>query len=236
MGCSFCASTLNGLVRNLSAGEMLEQVIRAGCESKMTISNIVLMGMGEPLDNYDNVFRFLQVVNDAHGLGIGMRHISLSTCGLCDGILRLAEEQIPLTLSISLHAPDDKTRSAIMPINRKYNVSALMDACKTYYAKTGRRISFEYTMIQGVSDTREAAKRLGDLLAGFPCHINLIPLHRVAERTLEPSTLKAVRAFQESLEQRGLTVTVRRSLGTDIDAACGQLKRRTEEDMRGDFS
>lgn len=232
MGCRFCASTIGGKIRDLTAGEMLEQVLRAQCNTGKKVSNIVLMGTGEPFDNYENVRKFLSLVNHPKGMGIGMRHISISTCGLCDGIRRLGEENLQVTLSISLHAPDNATRDQLMPVNKKYPVEELISACKEYYAKTSRRISFEYTMIQGVSDTDAAAHKLAGLLKGFPCHINLIPLHRVEGRNLKPSTVQAITRFIKILEQNGLTVTVRRSLGEDIDAACGQLKSKSEQALK----
>lgn len=229
MGCKFCASTLAGLQRNLTPGEMLDQVIAAQLDTGKRVSNIVLMGTGEPLDNYDNVIAFLKLVGDEKGLNIGMRHISLSTCGICDKIKMLAEENLQITLSISLHAPDNETRSKIMPINNRFPVEELIATCKHYFEKTSRRISFEYTMIDGVSDTEECAKKLSKLLKGFPCHVNLIPLNPVSERDLKTSSRKAIERFTEILTRAGLTVTVRRSLGGDIDAACGQLRRKVEK-------
>lgn len=184
------------------------------------------MGIGEPLDNYDNVRRFLTLVNHPDGVNIGMRHISLSTCGLIRGIDRLAEEGLQLTLSVSLHAPDDETRSALMPINRGTGVEALLAACRRYFAKTGRRISYEYAMIDGVNDRPEDAKELLRRLKGLPAHFNLIPLNHVEESPLKPSTRAAVAAFQKTLEDGGVTATVRRTLGGDIDASCGQLRRK----------
>ena len=226
MGCAFCASTLGGLRRNLTPGEMLEQVLAAQLDTGMRVSNIVLMGTGEPLDNYENVLAFLRLVSAEHGLNIGMRHISLSTCGICDKIKALADENLQITLSISLHAPDDATRSEIMPVNRRFGVTQLIEACRYYFAKTSRRISFEYTMIHGVSDTEDCARNLAKLLSGFPCHVNLIPLNRVEERTLAPSSRAEIDRFSDWLTRAGLCVTVRRSLGADIDAACGQLRRK----------
>lgn len=226
MGCAFCASTVGGRVRNLTAGELLDQVIFTQKDSGVPISNIVLMGIGEPLDNYDNVRRFLTLVNHPDGVNIGMRHISLSTCGLIRGIDRLAEEGLQLTLSVSLHAPDDETRSALMPINRGTGVEALLAACRRYFAKTGRRISYEYAMIDGVNDRPEDAKELLRRLKGLPAHFNLIPLNHVEESPLKPSTRAAVAAFQKILEDGGITATVRRTLGGDIDASCGQLRRK----------
>lgn len=228
MGCAFCASTIGGKVRNLTAGELLDQVIFTQKDSGHPISNIVLMGIGEPLDNYDNVRRFLTLVNHPDGLNIGMRHISLSTCGLIRGIDRLAEEGLQLTLSVSLHAPDDETRSALMPVNRGAGVAALFEACRRYFAKTGRRISYEYAMIEGVNDTPRHAALLANQLEGTVAHVNLIPLNHVEESPLKPST--HVAAFQRQLEKRGITATVRRRLGSDIDASCGQLRRKALKD------
>lgn len=230
MGCKFCASTLGGLVRRLTPAEMLDQVLFAQRDSGMPISNIVLMGIGEPLDNYDNVLRFLELVNDPNGMNIGMRHISLSTCGVVPKILELAERKLQLTLSVSLHSPDDAHRSEIMPVNRRWNVDTLLDACRRYFAITGRRVSFEYTMIRGVSDSPEQAKLLTQKLRGMAAHVNLIPLNRVAESGLAPSTRESVAQFQRILEDGGVTATVRRTLGSDIDASCGQLRRKYEKE------
>jgi 23S rRNA (adenine2503-C2)-methyltransferase len=232
MGCAFCASTVGGRVRNLTAAEILDQVIFTQKDSGLPISNIVLMGIGEPLDNYDNVMRFLQLVNHPAGINIGMRHISLSTCGLVPGIDRLAEEGLQLTLSVSLHAPDNETRSRLMPINKVFPVEKLLDACRRYFQTTGRRISYEYALIDGVNDTPAAASRLADLLAGTVAHVNLIPLNHVEESPLRPST--RVGAFQRQLEKRGITATVRRRLGSDIDASCGQLRRKAMQQAQGE--
>ena len=226
MGCKFCASTLGGLVRRLQPSEILDQVLFTALDSGLPISNIVLMGIGEPLDNFDNVMRFLELVNSPEGMNIGMRHISLSTCGLVPRIDELAEKKLQLTLSVSLHSPDDASRSAIMPINRKYPVDVLLDACRRYFEKTGRRVSFEYTMIDGVSDSPEQAKLLASKLHGLAAHVNMIPLNPVAESPLRPSTRQAVARFQKILEGHGIPATVRRSLGGDIDASCGQLRRK----------
>ena len=226
MGCAFCASTIGGLVRRLSAGEMLDEVVFTQKDSGLEISNIVLMGIGEPLDNYGSVLRFLELVNSPEGVNIGMRHISLSTCGVVPRILELAERGLQLTLSVSLHAPDDETRSRIMPINRRWNVETLLDACRAYFQATGRRISFEYAMIRNVNDTEDAARLLIRRLHGLPAHVNLIPLNHVEESPLEPSDRQTVRRFQQQLEQAGIPCTVRRTLGSDIDASCGQLRRK----------
>ena len=229
MGCAFCASTIGGLVRRLTPSEMLDQVLFSQIDSGLTISNIVLMGIGEPLDNYATVKRFLELVNDPNGMNIGMRHISLSTCGLVDKIDMLAQEDLQLTLSVSLHAPDNETRTKIMPVNKRWPVEQLIDACRKYYEKTGRRISFEYAMIKGMNDTREHCDRLIRLLRGLPCHINLIPLNHVEESPFQPSLRQTVADFQQHLEKHGITATVRRTLGSDIDASCGQLRRKHEK-------
>ena len=224
MGCAFCASTLAGKVRDLTPAEMLDQVLFTQIDSGAPVSNIVLMGIGEPLDNFDTVMRFLTLVNHPEGLNIGMRHISLSTCGLVDQIDKLADLRLQLTLSVSLHAPDDETRSRIMPVNRAVGVERLFESCRRYFEKTGRRISYEYAMIDGVNDSDRQADLLAAHLKGTPGHVNLIPLNEVKESPLKPS--RRVAAFQRRLEQQGVTVTVRRKLGGDIDASCGQLRRR----------
>ena len=226
MGCAFCASTLGGLVRKLEPFEMLDQVLFTQVDSGLPIGHIVLMGIGEPLDNFDNVMRFLELVNSPDGMNISMRHISLSTCGLVPGIDKLAEKKLQLTLSVSLHAPTDEIRNTIMPVNKAYPTEELLAACRRYYDKTGRRISFEYAMINGVNDTEEAAKILLKRLRGMGAHMNLIPLNHVEESPLKPSTKQAVKRFQEILEEGGIPATVRRTLGGDIDASCGQLRRK----------
>ena len=226
MGCAFCASTLGGLVRRLEPFEMLDQVLFTQVDSGLPISHIVLMGIGEPLDNFDNVMRFLELVNSAEGMNISMRHISLSTCGLVPKIDELAKRNLQLTLSVSLHAPNDGIRDTIMPVNKLYPSQELIDACRRYYEATSRRISFEYAMIGGVNDSRENAKELIRRMKGLPCHFNLIPLNHVEESPLKPSTREAVAAFQKTLEDGGIPATVRRTLGGDIDASCGQLRRK----------
>ena len=236
MGCAFCASTIGGRVRNLEAGEILGQVIMAQKDTGERISNIVMMGIGEPLDNYDNVIKFLKLVNHEYGLNIGYRHISLSTCGLVEGIKLLKQEGMPITLSISLHAADDETRSRIMPVNKKYNIAELLAACRDYYDATERRISFEYTLISGENDTVEQAEKLAQLLNGalrsrggnMPIHVNLIPVNEVKERDFVRSDDKAIKAFMSALERRGVRATLRRKLGPDINASCGQLRRESE--------
>ena len=227
MGCAFCASTIAGKVRDLTPGELLDQVIFTQKDSGSPISNVVLMGIGEPMDNLDAVLKFLELVNHPDGLNIGMRHISLSTCGVLPGIRRLAELGLQLTLSVSLHAPDSETRSRLMPINRAYDVEELFAACHEYFEKTGRRISFEYAMIDGVNDQDWQADLIAVRLKGMPGHVNLIPLNDVTESPFRPSRRTA--AFQKRLESHGITATVRRSLGGDIDAACGQLRRKAEK-------
>ena len=226
MGCAFCASTHGGLVRHLEPFEMLDQVLFTQIDSGLPVSNIVLMGIGEPLDNFDNVMRFLELVNSPEGMNISMRHISLSTCGLVPKIDLLAQKKLQLTLSVSLHAPNDAIRNTIMPVNKAYPIDELIAACRRYYEATSRRISFEYAMIQGVNDTEAAAKELLRRMKGLPAHFNLIPLNHVEESPLKPSTRQAVAKFQKLLEEGGITATVRRTLGSDIDASCGQLRRK----------
>ena len=233
MGCAFCASTLGGLVRKLEPYEMLDQVLFTQVDSGLPIGHIVLMGIGEPLDNFDNVMRFLELVNSPEGMNISMRHISLSTCGLVPMIDKLAERKLQLTLSVSLHAPSDEIRNTIMPVNKAYPTEELLAACRRYYEKTNRRISFEYAMIDGVNDTPEAAKLLIRRLKGLPAHMNLIPLNHVEESPLKPSKKRAVANFQKLLEDAGIPATVRRTLGGDIDASCGQLRRNyTKQQMQ----
>ena len=233
MGCAFCASTLGGLVRRLEPAEMLDQVLFTQLDSGLPISHIVLMGIGEPLDNFDNVLKFLENVNSPLGLNISMRHISLSTCGLVPKIDALAEKKLQLTLSVSLHAPNDSVRDRIMPVNRAYPMEELLAACRRYYAATSRRISFEYAMIAGVNDTPAAARELLEKMRGLPAHFNLIPLNRVEESPLKPSSRVAVAEFQRILEQGGIPATVRRTLGGDIDASCGQLRRKYNQSAKG---
>ena len=230
MGCAFCASTIAGKVRDLTPAEMLDQVLFNQIDSGVPVSNIVLMGIGEPLDNFDTVLRFLTLVNHPGGLNIGMRHISLSTCGLVEQIDKLAQYELQLTLSVSLHAPDDETRSRLMPVNRGVGVERLIKTCRRYFEKTGRRISYEYAMIDGVNDRDWQADLLAKRLRGAPAHVNLIPLNEVEESPLKPSP--RVAAFQRRLEGQGVTVTVRRKLGGDIDASCGQLRRRAMREER----
>ncbi len=237
MGCRFCASTIGGKVRDLTASELLGQVIAAQNDIGERISNIVMMGIGEPLDNFDNVVKFLQLVGSEDGLNIGYRHISLSSCGLVDKIYKLSELDLPITLSISLHAPDDETRSLIMPINNKWGVRDLLRACKDYYSITKRRISFEYTLIAGNNDSRGNAEKLAKVLNsalrserdGMPIHVNLIPVNEVKETGFKRSGEDAIRTFAATLEKRGIRATVRRKLGSDINASCGQLRRENSK-------
>ncbi len=232
MGCMFCASTIGGKHRDLTPGEMLGQIIAIEKERGERVSNVVMMGIGEPLDNYDTSIKFLRLVGSPDGLNIGYRHISLSTCGVVPGIYALAKEDLPITLSISLHSSDDAERSELMPVNKRWNIDALMTACKDYFNTTGRRISFEYTLISGKNDTPEKAESLAGLLkrymGGMPCHVNLIPVNPVSERGFDRSASERVNAFCDRLISRGINATVRRHLGGDIDASCGQLRNRRD--------
>lgn len=226
-GCAFCASTIGGLVRNLSAGEMLDEVLFSEKETGKAVSHIVLMGIGEPLDNFENVMRFLDLVNHRQGRNLGMRHISLSTCGLTERFDQLAERNLQLTLSVSLHAPDDETRNRLMPVNRSRGVEELFEKCGEYFRRTGRRISFEYAMIRGVNDTPAHARLLAERVRPLGAHVNLIPLNHVDERDFEPSGPEDIRRFVDILKGSGVNTTVRRRLGSDVDASCGQLRRKT---------
>ena len=226
MGCAFCASTIGGLVRRLEPYEMLDEVLFTQIDSGLPISRIVLMGIGEPLDNFDNVMRFLELVNSEEGMNISMRHISLSTCGLVPMIDELAKRKLQISLAISLHGPNNEIRSKVMPVNKAYPIEQLLDACRRYFDATGRRIHFEYAMIDGVNDSVDHAKELLRRLKGLPAHFNLIPLNHVEESPLKPSSRAAVATFQKTLEDGGITATVRRTLGGDIDASCGQLRRK----------
>ncbi len=227
MGCKFCASTKLGKARDLTAGEILGQIYKAQNDCGERISHVVLMGMGEPLDNFENVVRFLNMVSDPDGLNISGRNISLSTCGIVPKIFELSELDFKLTLSVSLHAPTDELRSSMMPINKKYPISALMDACRSYTKTTGRRISFEYTLIKGVNDSKEQAEKLCSLLKGMLCHVNLIPVNSIKDSEYEKSEKQSIEAFRSYIESKGISATVRRKLGDDINAACGQLRRES---------
>lgn len=226
MGCAFCASTIGGLVRRLEPSEMLDEVLFTQIDSGLPISRVVLMGIGEPLDNFENVMRFLELVNSPEGMNISMRHISLSTCGLVPKIDELAKRKLQISLAISLHGPNNEIRSRIMPVNKAYPIEELIEACRRYYAATSRRIHFEYAMIDGVNDREQDAKELISRMKGLPAHFNLIPLNHVEESPLKPSSKAAVAKFQKMLEDGGITATVRRTLGGDIDASCGQLRRK----------
>ena len=225
MGCKFCASTLGGRVRDLTSGEILSQVIIGKKVCGDRISNIVLMGSGEPLDNFDNVMKFLKLVNADYGLNIGQRHITLSTCGIVPKIIELADKEMSITLAISLHAFSDEKRKEIMPIANKYSISEILDACRYYIDKTGRRITFEYSLVAGVNDSKEDARSLGRILKGMLCHVNLIPVNEIKENTLKRPSKKVIEEFEEILKNNGIEVTVRREMGSDINAACGQLRK-----------
>jgi len=232
MGCSFCASTIGGLVRNLSAGEMADEILTMQEDLKQRISNIVLMGSGEPLDNFDNVIKFLKIINSKDGLNIGMRHITLSTSGLVPEIKTLADYNLQINLAISLHAPNDELRQKLMPVARKHSIEEIMDACRYYIDKTNRRITFEYSLIKGVNDSVDNARELSQLLKGMLCHVNLIPVNKIEEREYEKSGIDRIKDFKSILEHRGIEVTVRREMGADINAACGQLRKNYIKDVK----
>ena len=225
MGCRFCASTLDGLTRNLLPSEMLEQIYRIQEISGERVSNIVIMGTGEPMDNYDNVVQFLHMVSDELGICISQRNITVSTCGLVPRIRQLAEEQLQITLALSLHAPNDEKRQELMPIARKYTLEEVLDACRYYFEKTGRRLTFEYSLVGGVNDFQEDAKQLSGLLKGLNCHVNLIPVNPIKERNYRKSNREVIENFKIKLEKYGINVTIRREMGADIDGACGQLRK-----------
>ena len=229
MGCKFCASTLRGRERNLLPSEMLDEIMAVARDTGERVSHAVLMGIGEPLDNYDNVVRFLELLSSPDGMNMSLRHVSLSTCGLVDRIYDLMELNLGLTLSISLHAPNDEIRSRIMPVNRKWKVDELLDACRRYFDKTGRRISFEYTLIDGVNDSERCARELASKLRGMNCHVNLIPVNNVRETAFRKSSQLSIRQFQEVLTKQKINATIRRELGADINAACGQLRYEQAE-------
>lgn len=225
MGCSFCASAIDGCRRSLTPSEMLSQLYASQSDAAVRISRIVLMGMGEPMDNFDNVMRFIELATDENGLNLSMRHISLSTCGVVDGIYKLLEKRLQLTLSVSLHAPNDEIRSKIMPVNKKWGVDKLLSACREYADKTGRRISFEYAMIESVNDSDECARELVKKLKGILCHVNLIPANEISENGYKRSSKEGMERFAKILSSGGITTTVRRTLGSDINASCGQLRQ-----------
>ncbi|MBQ9277403.1 MAG: 23S rRNA (adenine(2503)-C(2))-methyltransferase RlmN [Lachnospiraceae bacterium] len=226
MGCRFCASTIGGLVRNLSASEMLEQVYATMRLTGERISNIVIMGTGEPLDNYDNVLRFIRLITDEKGYNLSMRNITMSTCGIVPKIDELADEKLAITLAISLHAPNNEKRRSLMPIAEKYSIKEILEACKRYFDITGRRISFEYSLVKGQNDSKEDALELAELLKGQNCHVNLIPVNSIEERNFEKGDNNSIQNFKLVLEKNSINVTIRRSVGSDIDAACGQLRRK----------
>ncbi|KEH85849.1 23S rRNA (adenine(2503)-C(2))-methyltransferase RlmN [Clostridium novyi] len=225
MGCKFCASTVDGVVRNLTSGEIIAQVLKAQKEIGDRISNVVLMGSGEPLDNYDNVIKFLKLINDEDALNIGQRHITLSTCGIVPKIKELADQKMQITLAISLHAPNNEIRKSMMPIANKYTLEELLDACRYYYRTTNRRITFEYALVKGVNDSRENAEELIKISKGMLCHINLIPVNEIKENNYERSKSKDIEEFKETLIKHGIETTIRREMGSDINGACGQLRR-----------
>ena len=234
MGCRFCASTLDGLTRNLLPSEMLEQIYRIQEISGERVSNIVIMGTGEPMDNYDNVVQFLHMVSDELGICISQRNITVSTCGLVPRIRQLAEEQLQITLALSLHAPNDEKHQELMPIARKYTLEEVLDACRYYFEKTGRRLTFEYSLVGGVNDFQEDAKQLSGLLKGLNCHVNLIPVNPIKERNYRKSNREVIENFKIKLEKYGINVTIRREMGSDIDGACGQLRKRYMEETESE--
>ena len=225
MGCTFCASTLTGLTRNLTAGEMLSQIYQIQKDTKERVSNIIVMGMGEPLDNYEELLRFIKLVSCEKGIGISQRNITVSTCGLVDKIRMLADEKLQITLAISLHAPNDEKRQELMPIAQRYSMDEVLDACRNYFQETGRRITFEYSLVAGVNDSDEDARELSSRIHDINCHVNLIPVNPIKERSYRRSTHQAVENFKIKLEKCGINVTIRREMGSDIDGACGQLRK-----------
>ncbi|MCR4814698.1 MAG: 23S rRNA (adenine(2503)-C(2))-methyltransferase RlmN [Lachnospiraceae bacterium] len=233
MGCRFCASTLDGLERNLLPGEMLDQIYRIAAITGEKVSNIVVMGTGEPMDNYENLLKFIRLINDERGMNLSQRNITVSTCGIVPGIRKLAEEELQITLALSLHAPTDEKRKALMPIANSYSLSEVMDACRYYFDKTGRRVSFEYALVSGVNDRDEEVAELSRLLKGMNCHINLIPVNPIKEREFKSTDRLRVLEFQKKLEKNGINVTIRREMGRDIDGACGQLRRRQMHNAPG---
>lgn len=232
MGCQFCASTLGGLERNLTASEMLSQIYEIQRLSGERVSNVVVMGTGEPLDNFENLVKFIQILTDEHGLNISQRNITVSTCGLIPKIRELADKQLQLTLAISLHAPNDELRRTLMPVANKYSVKEIMDACYYYYHKTGRRITFEYSLVEGVNDGEQEAKELCQLIRGLNCHVNLIPVNPIKERNFRHSSMQFIQKFKNILEKNRINVTIRREMGADIDAACGQLRKSYMDGMQ----
>ncbi len=230
MGCRFCASTIDGLVRSLEPSEMLEQIYRIEADTGETVNHTVLMGSGEPFDNYDNVVAFIRLLTDERGKNLSVRNITVSTCGIPSGILKLADEDLPVTLALSLHAPDDETRKKLMPIANRYPLAEVFLACDAYFRKTGRRMTYEYSVVRGVNDTEEEAVKLGKLLHGKNAHVNLIPVNPIEERNFEKPLAASLAAFQKTLDKYGINATIRRELGADIDGACGQLRRRVQKE------
>lgn len=236
MGCKFCASTLEGMVRNLTAGEIIGQILRAQMEINERISNVVIMGSGEPLDNYENIINFLQLVNSDYGLNIGQRHITLSTCGIVPKIIELADLKYQITLAISLHAPNDELRKTMMPVANKYSIKEIIDACKYYIDKTNRRITFEYALVKDVNDSIQHAEELKNLLKGMLCHVNLIPVNEIKENEYKKSSTQVIKSFCNILETDNIETTIRREMGADINAACGQLRRSyisSQKELKG---
>lgn len=234
MGCRFCASTLDGLERNLTAAEMLDQIYRIQAQTGERVSNIVIMGSGEPMDNYDNVVRFVRMISDPNGLNISQRNITISTCGLVPGIRKLTQENLQVTLALSLHAPNDEVRKTLMPIANSYKLADVLTACREYFDKTGRRLTFEYSLVSGVNDNLQEAKALAALLKGMNGHVNLIPVNPIKERDYVQSSQKAIQDFKNYLEKHGINATVRREMGRDINGACGQLRKSfLEEESKG---
>lgn len=236
MGCRFCASTLDGLERNLTSAEMLDQIYRIQQDTGERVSNIVIMGSGEPMDNYDQVVRFVRMISDPGGLNISQRNITISTCGIVPGIRRLAEENLQVTLALSLHAPNDEVRKTLMPVANRYKLADVLDACRTYFEATGRRLTFEYSLVSGVNDNLQEAKALVNLLKGMHGHVNLIPVNPIKERDYVQSSQKAIQDFKNYLERNGINATVRREMGRDINGACGQLRKSyLEDENKGGF-
>lgn len=229
MGCRFCASTLDGLVRGLTAGEMIDQIYQIGKDIGERISNVVVMGTGEPLDNYDNLLKFIELLTDEHGINISQRNLTVSTCGIVPRMRQLADEKLAITLALSLHASNQEKRLELMPVANKYEIGEVIDACKYYFEQTGRRITFEYSLVGGVNDTDEDARELSQLIRGINCHVNLIPVNPIKERDYVQSNAKVIEAFKNKLEKAGINATVRREMGRDIDGACGQLRKRYKD-------
>ena len=232
MGCRFCASTIGGLVRCLTPAEMLDQIYRIWEDTGERVSNLVVMGTGEPMDNYDNLVRFVRLLSSQEGLNISQRNITVSTCGIVPNMYKLADEGLQITLALSLHAPNDEKRRELMPIANKYSIEQIMEACRYYLRQTGRRISFEYSLVKGVNDTQECAEQLSGLLHGMNCHVNLIPVNPIKERDYRQSEKQAIAAFKNKLERNGINVTIRREMGRDIDGACGQLRKSYMESQQ----